>query len=406
VGRYDGSSRFGTNTKYGFFPGVKVGWNIDREAFMQGQNVLSTLRLRASLGANGNDQIANFASLGLYSGGVNYGGRSGITYTQLSNPDLSWEANNTLNLGVDFGLFNNRVNGAIELYNRKTSELLLDQPVSYTTGFSGVTSNVGAVQNRGVEFTLNTNILRAKNAGGFSWNSTFTLAYNKSKLLKLTGDAKDLGTAYRVGEPLFLVQTAPYAGVNPATGRAMWYDSLGNLTYQIQTPKDNRIIGDQLPEYTGGLNNTFSFKGFTLDVFFQYEYGRLVNDGQISFLSESTGRINWLNDIYEKRWTAPGQITSVPRTNLAAEVKSSGQAAGSRLWVNGDYIRLKNIMLSYDMPTSVISRLRMSSVKFYVQGTNLATYTTTPSYDPEFLGDGTGQIPQSRNMTVGLQIGF
>jgi TonB-dependent starch-binding outer membrane protein SusC len=406
VARYDGSSRFGEENKYGFFPGIKLGWNIDRESFMEGATAISALRLRASYGATGNDQIGNFSSLGLYGGGVVYGGRAGLTYNQLANPVLGWEANNTVNLGLDFGFLRNRISGAVEVYNRKTSELLLDQLVSWTTGFSDITSNVGQVQNRGVEVTLNTGLLRSTIRDGFNWNTTFTMGYNKSKLLQLYGETTNIGTAYVVGQPLFLVQSTPYAGVNPATGRPMWYDSLGNITYQIQTPKDNRIIGDQLPEFTGGLNNSFTYKGFSLDVFFSYEYGRLANDGQINFLSEASGRINFLQNIYENRWTTPGQITSVPRMNLAAEQKSSGVLAGDRTWFKGDFVRLRNVSLGYDLPTSVISRVRMASAKFYIQGTNLYTWTAAPSYDPEFLGAGTGQIPNSKNIIVGLQIGF
>ncbi|RYZ20619.1 MAG: TonB-dependent receptor [Chitinophagaceae bacterium] len=414
--RYDGSSRFGADNQYGFFPAVKVGWNVDREDFMKSADFLSTLRLRLSYGTAGNNQIGNFAPKGLYVGGANYGGRSGLNFAQLSNPDLTWETNTTTNFGVDFGFINNRITGSVELYKKKTTELLLSQGVSYTTGFNSVFSNVGEVQNKGVELTLNGGLLKSKQNNGLNWNVTFTMAYNKSKLLKLFGDVKQYQASdnaisgfvpnYIVGEELYAVNTAPYAGVNPATGRAMWYDSLGNITYQIQTPRDNRVIGSELPKYTGGLTNSISYKGFTLDVFFQYEYGRLVNDGQISFLSEASGRINWLQSIYENRWTAPGQVTDVPRMNLAAETKSSGQGGGSRLWVKGDYVRLKNVMLSYDLPSNLIRRVKLSGVKVYVQGTNLYTWTAAPSYDPEFLGAGTGQIPQSRNMTVGLQLGF
>ncbi|WP_165871485.1 SusC/RagA family TonB-linked outer membrane protein [Flaviaesturariibacter flavus] len=415
--RYDGSSRFGANNQYGFFPAVKVGWNVDREDFMKGIDWVSSLRLRYSIGKVGNNQISNFAPLGLYGGGANYGGRSGLAYIQLSNPDLTWESNHSSNFGVDFGFLNNRVSGSVEVYRKKTTDLLLRQPVSYTSGFSTVTSNVGEVENKGVELTLTGGLLKSRKADGLNWNLTFTFAHNKSKLLKLAGDQKILTNeasnpisgftpTYIVGEELYAVYAAPYAGVNPATGRAMWIDSLGNYTYQIQSPRDNRVLGSELPKFTGGLTNSISWKGFTLDVFFQYEYGRLVNDGQVSFLSEASGRINWLHSIYENRWTAPGQITDVPRMNLAAEVKSSGQGGGSRLWVKGDYIRLKNVMLSYDIPSNIIRRVKMSGVKVYVQGTNLATWTAAPSYDPEFLGAGTGQIPQSRNVTVGLQIGF
>ncbi|MDB5251311.1 MAG: hypothetical protein JWP27_480 [Flaviaesturariibacter sp.] len=406
VGRYDGSSRFGENVKYGFFPGLKLAWNIDKEKFMQGSNLFSSLRVRYGIGVVGNDQIGNFDSRGLYGGGATYGGSAGINYSQLANPELTWEENRTNNIGLDFAILNNRISGTVEAYDKRTNELLLDQTVAWTSGFAGIRSNVGSVQNRGLEVTLNGNIIKPKTAGGLNWNTTFVFAYNKSKLLKLFGSTQNIGTSYVVGKPLFLVQVAPYAGVNPATGRAMWYDSLGNLTYQIQSPKDNRIIGDELPEFTGGLTNTFSYKGFSLDVFFQYEYGRLVNDGQVSFLSEASGRINFLQSIYDNRWTTPGQVTSVPRMNLNTETKNSGVQGGSRMWLKGDYIRLKTVTLSYDLPNNIASRVRMNGVKFYVQGTNLYTYADSPSYDPEFLGAGTGQIPQSKAITVGLQIGF
>lgn len=406
VGRYDGSSRFGANTKYGLFPGLKLAWNIDREAFMENATAISALRLRFGIGKTGNDQIGNFASRGLYGGGPTYSGLAGITYSQLANPELTWEGNTTKNLGLDFGFFRDRINGSVEVYDKVTSDLLLDQTVAWTSGFGGITSNVGRVQNRGIELTLNGNILKPQRAGGLTWNTTFVFAYNKSKLLELFGNTQNIGTDYVVGKPLFLVQAAPFAGINAATGRAMWLDSAGNLTYQIQTPRDNRIIGDQLPEYTGGLTNTFTYKGFSLDVFFQYEYGRLVSDGQINFLSETSGRINWLKEVYDNRWTTPGQITSVPRMNLYAEQKNSGAQGGTRMWYKGDYVRLKYVTLSYDLPTSIANRLRMSAVKFYVQGTNLYTFADSPSYDPEFQGAGTGQIPQAKNYTVGLQIGF
>jgi TonB-linked SusC/RagA family outer membrane protein len=414
--RYDGNSRFGSDQPYAFFPAIKLGWNVDREDFMKPVDFISALRLRFSAGTAGNNQVGNFAAKGLYVGGANYGGRSGLNFAQLANPALTWESNFNPNFGLDFGFLNNRITGTVEVYRKKTTDLLLFQPVSLTTGFNGVNRNIGQVENKGYELTLNGGILKSRQANGLDWNVTFTLGYNKSKLLQLFGDTKIISPTdnaisgfapnYILGEELYAVYAAPYAGVNPATGRPMWYDSLGNITYQIQAPRDNRVIGSELPKYTGGLTNSIRYKGFTLDVFFQYEYGRLVNDGQVSFLSEASGRINWLQSIYDNRWTTPGQITDVPRMNLVAETKSSGAGAGSRLWVKGDYVRLKNVMLSYDLPSNVIRRVKMSGAKVYVQGTNLYTWTATPSYDPEFLGAGTGQIPQSRNITVGLQIGF
>jgi TonB-dependent starch-binding outer membrane protein SusC len=202
--------------------------------------------------------------------------------------------------------------------------------------------------------------------------------------------------------------TQRYAGVNSATGRAMWYDSLGNLTYQVAS-RDRVIIGPtRLPKYQGGLTNTFSYKGFSVSAFLNYEYGRLATDGQANFLSENLARINNLKYIYDNRWTTPGQITSTPRENTVTESKSSGTQSGSRTWFKADYIRLKSVTLSYDLSPSndLIKKAKISSARFYVQGSNLATYSDTQGYDVEFVGTATGIIPQARIVTAGLQIGF
>lgn len=406
--RYDGSSRFGANNRYGFFPGLKVAWNIDNEAFMQDASTISTLRLRAGVGRVGNDQIGNFDALGLYGGGPVYGGNAGISYSQLSNPELRWETNTSANIGVDFGFFANRLNGSVEVYDKTTTDLLFSQPVSQVSGFSSITRNVGEFNNRGIELTVSGNPIKARQPRAFNWTSTFVMGYNKNKVVALPNGAQVLpgNDAIRVGEPLNVVFTQRYAGVNPATGRPMWYDINGNITYQ-PTLADRVNIGDQTPEWSGGLTNVFSLAGFTLDVFFQYEYGRLVSDGQVNFLSENLGRINFLQTIYDNRWTTPGQITSVPRMNAAgAEQQGSGANTGSRSWRKADYIRLKNVQLSYDLPATIIQRLRINSAQFYIQGTNLYTYADVPSYDVEFLGAGTGIIPQSKNFTLGLQLGF
>ena len=210
----------------------------------------------------------------------------------------------------------------------------------------------------------------------------------------------------RVGQPFNIAFTQRYAGVNPATGRAMWLDTLGNLTYLVQ-PRDRVVIGPTLlAPYYGGFSNTFTYKGVSLNVLFNYEYGRYTTDGQINFLREASGRINFLTDIYQNRWTAPGQLTSVPRQNLATEAKSTGSAGGSRTFFKADYIRLRNLELAYNLPTQAISKLKLTNARFYVQGTNLWTYSDWFSYDIEFVGVSTGIIPQTRNITVGVQVGF
>jgi hypothetical protein len=198
-----------------------------------------------------------------------------------------------------------------------------------------------------------------------------------------------------------------YAGVNPATGRPMWWDSLGNPTYLV-AERDRQIIGPtELPKYTGGWGHTLSFKHFTLNAFFQYQYGLLGTDGQVNFLIENIARLNELDEVYENRWTTPGQVTWYPRFNAnGTEPKSSGGQTGNRTYFKADYIRLKSLTLSYDVDASVLKRFKIASVRFYVQGSNLWTYSDWFSYDIEFVGVATGIVPQTKNITVGLQVGL
>jgi TonB-dependent starch-binding outer membrane protein SusC len=408
VGRYDGSSRFGSGNQYGLFYGVKGAWNIDRENFLANSRTISALRLRLSYGSTGNDQIGNFDALGLYGGGGIYNGGAGISYSQLANPDLKWETTTLSNIGLDLGLFNNRANITVEVYNKQTKDVLLNLPLQSTTGFTTIAYNVGKTENRGIELELKGDIIQAKKTGGFNWNVNFNFAYNAQKVKSLFGGNQILpgDPTIRVGEPFNIAFQQKYAGVNPATGRAMWLDTFGNLTYLVQ-PRDRVVIGPTLlAPYYGGLTNTFTYKGVSLNVLFNYEYGRYSTDGQINFLRESSGRINFITDIYENRWTTPGQLTAVPRQNLSTEAKSSGSGAGSRTFFKADYIRLRNLELAYNLPAETISKLKLNSARFYVQGTNLWTYSDWFSYDIEFVGTATGIIPQTRNVTVGVQVGF
>jgi TonB-dependent starch-binding outer membrane protein SusC len=406
--RRDGSSRFGADNQYGTFWGLSGAWNMDQENFVKNVDFISSLKLRASYGSTGNDQIGNFDALGLYGGGGIYNGSAGIGYSQLANPLLKWETNVTTNLGLDFGLFENRITGSVEVYNKETRDLLLSQPVQSSTGFSSITSNVGRLANKGIELTLGGDIFKAKQPGAFNWNLLFTFAYNVNEVKELYGGLKILpgDNSVQVGQPLGVLFTTRFAGVNPATGKAMFYDSLGNLTQQTLA-KDRQIIGPQnTPLYQGGLRNTLTYKNFTFDLFFQYEYGRYTTDGQVNFLSESSGRINILKEVFDNRWTLPGQVTYFPRPNTAAELKSSGSQSGTRPFFKADYVRLKNATISYDLPASKLKKAGISSLRFYVQGTNLWTVSDWFSYDIEFVGAATGIVPQTKNYTAGVQLGF
>ncbi len=405
----DGSSRFGSNHRFGVFPSVKFAWNVDQESFMKSLGIFSSLRLRIGLGSTGNDQIGNFDGLNLFTAGGIYNNSAGLNFTQLGNPDLKWETNTTLNFGLDFGILNNRINGSIEIYNKKNTDLLIAQPLPNYTGFTSISTNIGKMSNKGIEVTLGADIFRKNRTDGFNWNTSFTFAYNKNEVKELYGGLKLLpgDNSIQVGQPRGVLFTQRFAGVNPATGRPMWYDSLGNLTYLVQA-RDRVIIGPtQLPKFTGGWNNTFTFKSFTLGAFFQYQYGLWASDGQVNFLIENIARLNELKDVYNNRWTTPGQVTWYPRFNVnGTEPKSSGSQTGDRTWFKADYIRLKSVTLAYDFGATLLRKMKVSTVKLYLQGSNLWTYSDWFSYDIEFVGTATGIVPQAKNITVGLQIGL
>lgn len=406
--RYDGSSRFGEDNKYGVFGGLSAAWNIDQEKFMDGAEWIDGLKLRASYGVTGNDEIGNFPSLGLYGGGGIYVGSPGISPTGLANPALGWESLSQYDMGVDFSLFKGRISGQVGYFIKKSDDLLLSQPLQATTGFTSITTNVGAMENKGVEVELNSINLRT--AGGFQWSTNFNFTQIQNKLTRLYGGLTSLpgNPAIQVGKDINSIFSQEYAGVNPATGRPMWYDINGNVTYQ-PLPTDRRFIGSTNPNITGGLTNTFNYKGFDLDVLFQYQYGRRQDDGQFAFLFENGNRgFNTLREFTENRWMTPGQITSVPRAYAnGAEFQGSNHAIGStRRFRKTDYIRLKNIQFGYALPTSLISRAKITSARIYAQGSNLFTYDDYKGYDPEFFGSATGIIPNSKNITFGLQLGF
>ena len=412
--RYDGSSRFGTNNQYGLFPSVRVGWSLVEEEFLKNSSTVSEMKLRASYGLTGNDQIGNFDARGLYGGGGNYSGSAGILPSSLANLGLGWETNNTLNLGFDFGFFENRVTGSIDAFDRRTKDLLLSQPILWTNGFSGISNNVGELQNRGLEFELSTvNI----DKGGFRWNTSFNITKIDNQILSLYSGLKFLpaNPGIAVGQPVGrsgegAIFSAEYAGVNPATGRPMWYDINRNITY-LPLAADRIYYGSSLGTVFGGLNNNFSYKGFELTTFFTYEYGGIGSDGQYGFLRENGTRLalNALQDVVDRTWKTPGQITDIPRdvtTNGANEIRGNSRNSGTAALLKYDFIRLSQLTLAYSFKPSLVSRIGLSRARIYMQGVNLWTYTDYPGYDPEFTGAGTGQIPLTKSYTLGVQIGF
>lgn len=431
IGRLDGSSRFGANNRFGFFPSISGAWLISEEPFLKGGRYVSDLKLRASFGTTGNDQLgslfgsANFPGVGLVNPGFDYNGAAGFAPTQLANPDLKWETNQTANLGLDFGFLGNRITGSVDVFQRTSKDLLLPFNLPFTSGYATISRNSGEVRNRGIELEINTVNVRV---GQFQWKSSFNITSIENKLTKLYPgivplsnpdstillsytDFYGVGRNAILGRPLQPNYTTDYAGVNPATGRAMWYDYAGNITYRPLTPRDQKYFGSELPKFYGGFNNTLVYGGLSLDFLFQFDYGRRSFNTQTSFLAENAGRnFNALQDTYNRRWQKPGDITEIPRAyNANAELNSINNLSGTRTLEDASYLRLKQVTLSYDIPAAFAQRIKASKARIYVQGANLLTFTNWTSYDPEFLNFGSGNsglVPNSKTYQAGINVTF
>lgn len=409
--RYDGSSRFGINDQWGFFPAVSGAWNINEEGFLKSSAVVSDLRLRVSWGQTGNDQIGNFDSRGLYGIGGTYNGLTGIT-PGLGNPDLRWEKNETTNIGIDYGFLGSRVSGSVDVFRRLSKDLLLTQSVAQTSGYNSITSNVGEVKNEGLEFELRSTNL---DIGGFKWETNFNITFLRNEVVSLF-DGLDVlpgNLNIRVGYPLGTNTNNPFAGVNPANGRPMHYDINGNVTYLRQAADIVPMGNQDFSNMFGGFTNTFGYKGLELAIFFQYDYGRTVANLQNFRLADMAGVLrNSIQYFYDNRWTTPGQVTDVPapantRTQSSATISSYQTTA--RFYEDASFIRLKQLTLSYSLPTSFLSKAKIVNARIYAQAMNLVTWTKWTGFDPEFRDTGNGSegiIPQTKSYTVGIQIGL
>jgi TonB-dependent starch-binding outer membrane protein SusC len=402
--RYDGSSRFGANNRWGLFYSTALAYRISSEDFMKDLTWIDDLKIRASYGVTGNSSIGNFASRALFGGGGNYVGLPGIRPSQLGNDDLSWERAETINLGLDFAIFESRIFGSVEVYDRKNKDLLLNAALPNDSGFGSITTNIGKVQNQGLEIELNTvNV----DKGGFKWSTSFNVSFQRNEILALDG-RETIGNTLRVGFPVSIYWYAEYAGVNPADGRAMYYDTLNNITYAPQA-RDSRFVGSPLPKGFGGLTNTFSYKGLTLEVFFQGQWGNM-NLNNTAFFHEAAGGAGWNQAKSQlRRWQQPGDITDVPKAYEGVEPGVTGSRANAfttRQMEDASYIRLKQVTLGYNLPSTLAARMNLRQVRFFVQGINLATFTAYTGFDPEILATDIGRYPQSKQITGGVTVSF
>lgn len=405
--RRDGSSRFGINNRYGNFWSVGLAWNLDQEEFMRNVGFISAAKIRGSYGVNGNGDLANYGWRPLYSYGFNYNGQPGGTFNQIGNIDLTWELNKPLDIGFDVSMFNSKLNLTVDYYVRKTSDLLLNRPLPPSIGFAATLQNVGAMENRGIEVTVDATPVRTKN---FTWNVGFNFSNNKNKIVTLPGGEFPDGSFYRKeGVDFQSWYVRQWAGVDAQTGDPQWYvDATKQTKTKVYTEAQRIIFASASPKYFGSLNNTLTFKGFSLDFQFYYNFGNYVRDQWAGSLLD--GQLPSANKyaINLTRWQKPGDITDVPK--YLYNVQNSSSSFSTRVLYKGDFIRLRNITFAYKFPQTLLNRVGFTSAQFYVRGFNFftKTYDDRLTFDPEIGVQSLANltIPMSKTVTVGLNFEF
>jgi len=418
-GRRDGSSRFGANVKFANFAAVGAAWDIRNEGFMDRVNVISSLKLRGSYGTTGNTSgIGNYAALGLYALNVNYNGQPASSPNQLANTDLTWEKNNNTDIGLDFGLFHDRLTGTIDLYNRKTKALLYPVNVSTTTGFTSYNGNIGGMRNKGYEISLSLDVIRKKD---FVWNISGNYSNNDNEITDLyVNDVLNLNSGglayYKVGEAINTYKMVRYAGVNATTGKNEYYNIDGTKTSVYSSSQAVTLSGKSSQvKYFGSINTSFRYKEFDLGAQFYYSGGNYimnyvyqtgVSDGESINNNQFTDALNY--------WRKAGDNAQF------ANLKDPTQNATydiDRYLEKGDYITLRDLTIGYNLESRLASKLKIKGFRFFLQGTNL--WLKTKYHGLPEAGESNGEsttvnpgvytlysYPQFKSVTVGANIKF
>ncbi len=416
--RIDGSSRFGVNNRYGSFPAVSAGWVLSEEKFLQNNRFLSFLKLKASFGETGNNEISDFAARGLNTSAA-YGGHAGQIPSQLPNPNLKWETTLGSDFGIEGSILNNRIDFDIDYYTRKTKDLLLNVQVPGTSGFESQLQNIGNLNNKGFEIEINSTNISTKDV---RWTSSFNFSRNKNKVTNLGGQVlgSDVNKAIE-GQPLGVFYAREFAGADPANGDALYYKNtvksdgtLDRTTTNDYNQANDVVIGDPNPDFIYGLGNTLTYKDFDIDILLQGVYGNQIYNGGGEFMSAS-GSNGFDNQTIDQlaAWKKPGDITMVPEARL---FYPNGTDPSSRYISNGSYMRVKSVTLGYNLPKEVVSRLKIDHLRVYVKAENLLTITNYKGWDPEvtadFYNDNINKgydfysAPQFQTITIGASIGL
>jgi len=406
--RRDGSSRFGPDKRFGTFWAVSAGWNFSEEDFFN-VGFIEFGKLRGSYGVTGNDRIGEFQYVGAFTGGANYLDRPASSPDQIANPELQWEETTSIDLGLELAMFNNRLNVNAGVFKQNTESLLFFAPTPWTTGFAGVQDNIGEVENKGIELDVTSVNL---DLGDFKWKSTFNISWLKNKVVSLANpEPIDAGFASAIieGEPLNTFYALKWLGVDPATGESVFQDTDGNGTIGSE---DRVVIGDYSPNYIGGFTNTFTYKGISLDVFLQFVEGVDVYNNTLAF-NQNVSAPWGLSTAVLRRWQKPGDVTDIPKASQQNSLDFTNE--NSRWLSDGSYLRLKNVTLAYNLPSEIVSKIKLRSARIYVQGQNLWTLTNYNGGDPEVstfgstntsLGTDFLTFPQAKMYSIGVNIGL
>ncbi|MDW7692622.1 TonB-dependent receptor [Flammeovirgaceae bacterium SG7u.111] len=435
-GRVDASSRFGANKRYGFFPAASAGWIISEEEFLSSE-VLSFLKVRASYGVTGNAGIGNYEQYGTFTSAI-YDGSSALIPSRIENPDLEWEKTAQADIGIDFGLWNDRLNGEIDYYQKSTTDLLLDVPVPGTSGFRTQTQNIGELENKGIEAVINYKLITT---GKFSWNTSVNFARNTNKVTKLNEGTDMIGplssrylNTIKVGEAIGVHYGVEFAGANPSNGDAIFFlnrtptdeeitdgsafqvDHLGDAyvtnNYNLA---ESKVLGNPNPDFIYGWSNNLKYGNFDLDILIQGQEGNDVYLGGGTFMSANARYEDNQTSDQLNRWQKEGDITSVPQARL---YQNNGAQASSRYLSDASYVRLKTLTLGYNFPKAVLSKSFITSARVYFSGQNLLTWTDYVGWDPEvntdylagsnnaYLGNDFYSAPQPKTFTFGVRVGF
>lgn len=418
--RIDGSSAFGPDSRWGYFPSFSAGWRISNEKFFENINFVNDFKLRAGWGIVGNDQIANYAYLGRVGNGANYpfGGvaQPGTFPASIENLSLKWEESTQSNFGIDLSLFESRIAVTIDAYVKNTSDLLLNAPLPTSSGFSSAIQNIGKLQNKGLEFTLQTKNIDTED---LQWNSSFNISFNRNEVISLVGQQLFQGgiaggrgeaSLVREGEPLGVLYGYIFGGVDPQTGNAYYVDKDGASTF-TPSADDRTIIGDANPDFLYGFSNSLNYKGFSLSMLLEGTYGNdMLNATRIE-LEGMTDPKNQSIAVLD-RWQQPGDVTLIPRASFG---NTDNSRVSTRFIEDASYVRVKAITLGYRLPKSFTEKINIGEIRFYATGENMFTFTNYSGLDPEvnaFGGSNTvrgidfGTYPQTRNVLFGASIKF